>query len=229
MAVHLDRGIRERLHHRASSIASKARGLRVPSVDNIHVTLRFLGETDAELVPDLEDVMKAVAGHVPPFRIEVSGLGTFPPRGPARILWAAIGEGKECLSLLARQLEQEVERLGFPAERKPFHPHVTIGRIKDPASGRHVASLCRPPAAPSRTGEENSRPTSSREDEETFGSQAVEAIVLVQSQLRPAGPHYSDLAVVSLVRPPDAGTGIRPRVFQPERTASAINQKGGSA
>jgi 2'-5' RNA ligase len=110
----------------------------------IHLTLAFLGDTDAPLVDDVSQALLEACSPVAPFEWTVERLGAFPsPRRP-RVIWAGV-TAPETLFELKRRVDDALGPLGFPPERRRFRPHITLGRIRrdDDASGleRHLASI----------------------------------------------------------------------------------------
>ncbi|MGE5190576.1 MAG: RNA 2',3'-cyclic phosphodiesterase [Gemmatimonadota bacterium] len=140
---------------------------------NLHLTLKFLGEIRAGQVDELETLLKDAAHSLPPFDLEVAGAGAFPtPRAP-RVLWVGIREPLELVGKLQQNIETALSRAGFPREDRPFHPHVTAGRVKGalpPGWGdRFVGAL-----AGIR-----------------FGSVRAASFQLYESRLSPAGATYT--------------------------------------
>jgi len=117
---------------------------RVPRwvpVDNLHLTVRFLGETEPDLVPDVAlAVLDALTGMAA-FDVELAGAGMFPgPRKP-RTLWLGIERGSNELGALADALDAPLAPLGWPADDRPYRPHLTVARLdaSSPAQGVAVA------------------------------------------------------------------------------------------
>jgi 2'-5' RNA ligase len=107
--------------------------VRIKWVDpaNIHVTLKFLGETEKTLVPMLEEVLADLARPLFPFEVSCQRVGAFPNPRRARILWAGLDpKGAEVMALLPQAIERDLEPLGFARDAREFHPHVTLGRVK---------------------------------------------------------------------------------------------------
>jgi 2'-5' RNA ligase len=146
----------------------------------LHITLKFLGEIDEAQAARVEEVMKAAAAAVPAFALRVRGTGAFPPppRSP-RVLWVGTDEPAAVLDLQVR-LEAGLESLGFDRESRPFHPHLTLGRVKSTSGLRDAAAELE------------------RVKEAEFGEMTVRKITLYQSTLRPDGALYSVLAEGSL-------------------------------
>ncbi len=119
----------------AGAIASRLdeAGVRAPirwtAERNLHVTLWFFGNVDGPAHARLAAAM-SVPWLVPAFGAAVGGAGAFPPSGPPRIVWLGLQHGGDSFAALHRELTPRVVRLGFPAERRPYHPHITIGRVK---------------------------------------------------------------------------------------------------
>jgi 2'-5' RNA ligase len=99
-------------------------------IDNLHVTTKFIGEWPPERVPELES---ALAGLLPrrPFSIELRDLGWFPNERSPRVLWAGVHADPE-LAELAHDTDQRLAQLGIAVEERPFTPHLTLARIKNP-------------------------------------------------------------------------------------------------
>lgn len=112
---------------------------------NIHLTVRFLGETDPALVNRLADEMTKVAGRYERLKATADQLGAFPNLRRPRVLWVGLSEPTGGLKLLARDMEKAVHKLGFKAEKKGFKAHLTLGRVRDQRDIEplvdHVAAL----------------------------------------------------------------------------------------
>ena len=110
--------------------------------DNLHLTLKFLGEIPATDVEKVSAAASLAANQVEPFEIVVEGCGSFPPSRQPRALWIGIDPGAQtsCLHLF-QKLEDECEKMGLAREPRPFHPHLTIARIRKPHGSRQLAEL----------------------------------------------------------------------------------------
>jgi 2'-5' RNA ligase len=97
-------------------------------VDDLHLTLRFLGVTPDEQQADIAAALATAAAETAPFRVVLSGGGAFPSAHAPRVLWIGIAEGSDDLSGLVRHLNRELAPLGFPADTRPFTPHLTLAR-----------------------------------------------------------------------------------------------------
>ena len=110
--------------------------------ENVHLTLKFLGEVREEVLEDLCAVLEEVCAKHVPFDADLAGLGAFPSARRARVLWAGIGIGSDRLRSLAVDLDAALAPLGFEREERAYMPHLTLGRVR----GRPV-SFDLPPAA----------------------------------------------------------------------------------
>ncbi len=123
-----------------AGILSVIRALRESGVragwsrpSTIHLTLRFLGDVENERVPGLLAAVERAARRSQGFRMTTAGLGAFPsPRRP-RVIWAGVDAPEE-LYVLQSAIEDELAGVGFDRERKRFHPHVTLGRLREPGA-----------------------------------------------------------------------------------------------
>jgi 2'-5' RNA ligase len=119
---------------------------RVPRwvhLPNLHLTVRFLGDTAPELVPEVAAAVRdALAGHAA-FDVVLAGAGSFPPQGKPRAMWLGLEQGADDLGAMAAALGPALEPLGWPPDPRAYRPHLTVARL-DAASrleGATVAEL----------------------------------------------------------------------------------------
>jgi 2'-5' RNA ligase len=148
--------------------------------ENLHVTLWFLGELNDAAAERVAEALR-VPWAVEPFEMTIHGAGAFPPSGLPRIIWFGLSEGAAALEHAYRQLTDRLELLGYEPERRSFHPHITVGRIKqaDRVSSRQARDILREYAV-------------------RAGSQHVHALTLFRSHLSPRGSRYEALLRVPL-------------------------------
>lgn len=108
--------------------------------DNIHLTLKFLGEIPQSRVEGLSRAAANTATGYESFPIGVEECGVFPTHGEPRVLWIGIEDLKGKLFELYRRLEEECAKVSFKKEARPFHPHLTIARLRKPRHARTLAS-----------------------------------------------------------------------------------------
>lgn len=107
--------------------------------DNLHLTLKFLGNVSVADIPKVSDAVERATKPMPAFEVTVSGCGLFPPRGRPSVLW--LGTQAASLQALHAIIDQELDAAGFPGESRPFRPHLTIARLRQSQSARHLADL----------------------------------------------------------------------------------------
>ena len=114
--------------------------IRWTKPENVHLTLKFLGEVPEESLTDIGGALREVAARHETFEIEADGFGAFPSAEKARVLWAGVGEDAARLRTLAGEVEDALEPLGFEREGRAYAPHITLGR----AGSRSPVALARP-------------------------------------------------------------------------------------
>ncbi len=152
----------------------KSRGAKVRWVapENLHLTLRFLGETNGAFVQGIQENLELLAAQWRPFRVEMAGIGAFPDAQRPRILYAASHVGAETLCELSAAIVQALLPFGFPRDARPFLPHVTLGRVKTTAKRIDLSD------AEQALHDIN------------FGPSLIREIVLFHSTLGKKGPTY---------------------------------------
>jgi len=104
--------------------------VRWVSVSSIHLTLKFLGEADPEILPDLAQAIESAVETRTGFELRLRGIGCFPNQKNPRVVWCGIDGETECLSELAWKVETACASFGFAPENRDFRPHLTLGRVK---------------------------------------------------------------------------------------------------
>lgn len=166
------------LQEAIAELKAYGKALKPVSPANVHVTLKFLGEIYERTVPDIESVIRHAATDVLPFQLRLVDVGVFPNERSPRVVWVEM-EGTEPLIKMAVSLEEGCEPLGFPRERRPFSPHLTLARVREgfrPDVGGFLQ----------------------KHHGQDLGSFQVDKIKLKKSVLTPAGPIYSDITAVEL-------------------------------
>jgi 2'-5' RNA ligase len=109
--------------------------------DNLHLTLKFLGDVPVLNLEAVAQAAQRAANAVTPFEVLVSGCGAFPPRGQPRVLWVGIKDLTGQLASLHSALADECAKANLRREERPFHPHLTIARIRKPHHARNLAAV----------------------------------------------------------------------------------------
>lgn len=153
--------------------------LKIVNPENIHLTLRFLGNVSENRLELVKDAMnKAIT--ISPFKIGVEGTGVFPKLSFIRVIWAGVEKGEEETRAIRDSLDKKLDEINHPPPDKEFTPHLTIARVK---SGKAKDKLI------SKIKENSDR---------EFGSINVTDITLKKSELTPDGPIYTTLERISL-------------------------------
>ncbi len=133
VALELPYPVRERL----AQLAGGVPGARWIDPEQMHLTLRFIGEVDGHTQDDIEAALASVT--VPPFDVRIDGVGCFGSGRKARILWAGLA-ANDPLARLQSKVETAINRAGMEPEHRKFHPHVTLARLKQP-DGKRLADF----------------------------------------------------------------------------------------
>lgn len=179
VALELDGSTRVRLAELVRSLHGVVTGARWVRPEGIHLTLRFLGYARRSVLDSLIPALRLAADECPACTADIRGLGTFPERGRVRVLWLGI-EAPPSVLRLQQACERAAVAAGFEPETRPFAPHFTLGRWRDPAP----------------------RPTLPEAD---LGRARLDTLVLYRSQPGPAGSVYTPLESFAL--PPPGGAG----------------------
>jgi 2'-5' RNA ligase len=131
-----------------AALATPLPGVAWTRPEQMHLTLRFLGDVDTDRIGALREKLPAV--RVAPFLLPVEGLGTFPPQRPPRVLWAGVGSGHPHLFQLRQRLDDALLAAGLDFDLRTFQPHITLARCAETAAGpvAHWLHLHRDFAAP---------------------------------------------------------------------------------
>jgi 2'-5' RNA ligase len=108
--------------------------------ENIHLTLKFLGEIQTSRLSSLSNAAARAVADFSPFQITLEETGVFPNHGTPRVLWIGVEDESGKLAELHSRLEEACAREGFPKEERPFHPHLTIARLRKPQGARPLAA-----------------------------------------------------------------------------------------
>jgi 2'-5' RNA ligase len=140
IAVEVSEAVRRNAVALAAALPSAGTKISWVSQENLHLTLQFLGEIPDAQIPDVSAVVDQVVTAHQPFPVRVRGLGAFPSCSRPGTLWLGITDGAPQLSRLAASLASALVPLGFRKERRRFHPHLTLGRVRV-ARGRAARDL----------------------------------------------------------------------------------------
>jgi len=159
------------------------RAVRWVQPEGIHLTLKFLGDTPLDKVEHVKAALTRAAGEIPAFTITVDGVGCFPDARRPRVVWVGVQESSGSLARLWQAVESHVAPLGFPTEKRPFSPHLTLGRVQRYASSTEVRDV----------GQAVAALAADVQDE-----MAVSSVAYIKSDLRPTGAVYTTLVEARL-------------------------------
>ena len=140
VAVDISDEARRRAADHIDKMRALAESVRVgwERAQKLHVTLKFLGKVDEGIVPNVSDTAASVAASFTPFQMALVATGVFPSLKKPRVLWLGINEAS-VLPEIAASLESRFSLLGFEPEARPFSPHLTIARVREPEKAKRLA------------------------------------------------------------------------------------------
>lgn len=142
IAINLSQEILERIEQMSLELRSRLEGVPVRwvSADNIHLTLKFLGNVSTTNLEMLKEIMGKVVSNHHECDISVGGIGAFPKPHNPRVIWVGMEVPQELVSL-QHNIEIETARLGYSREHRPFSAHLTFGRVSRNASSQDVRAI----------------------------------------------------------------------------------------
>ncbi|MGQ9542748.1 MAG: RNA 2',3'-cyclic phosphodiesterase [Candidatus Bathyarchaeia archaeon] len=168
-----DEQIRFKLTEFQKRIVDLGGDVKLVEPENIHLTLRFLGEIEQKAIQGIVDSLRNII--LSPFDIQFRGVGAFPSLSHMNVIWVGIEQGKEELMKISESIEASLRRIGVPRDKKGFSPHVTIARVRSGRNKQNIAKLL------------------SEHNDAEFGSMKVESIRLKRSVLTSQGPVYTTI------------------------------------
>lgn len=179
IAIDLPGNIKEELAALQGEMRRAGADISWTRPENIHLTLKFLGEIDKKILGEIEQLCRACADRHEPFGLHLHGTGFFPnPRHP-RVLWAGLAGAVEAVEQLQEEIDAAMEALGFEREEKDFRPHLTLGRIRSNKNIRELQAIAESYSLPELSFE-------------------VGEVVIMKSDLHPQGASYSQLATIKI-------------------------------
>jgi 2'-5' RNA ligase len=188
IAIELDEAVKAALTDLQEQLKTEAphRSVRWVKPGGIHLTLKFLGDVPVNRIEEIEGALTRACAGLPAFSFSVEGLGCFPHTRRPRVLWAGVREESGTLTRLQKAIEDEMDKLGFAPERRKFHPHLTLGRVRRRTSSGDMRRLGQ---------------LVSETDIGSLGQMEARSVSLMKSDLRPTGAVYTQLAAVELEEP----------------------------
>jgi 2'-5' RNA ligase len=146
---------------------------------NIHITLKFLGDTDENLIDKIVEMLTESVKNIKPFEIILKGAGVFPNQNYIKVMWIGI-ENTEQMGKIAYKIDEQVSELGYEREKRKFSAHLTIARVKSAKNKEKLIQIIE------------------KYKEIEFGKIKVDSIKFKQSELTPKGPIYTTLKEIKL-------------------------------
>jgi 2'-5' RNA ligase len=162
-----------------NEIKNTGANVKLVEPENVHITLKFLGETDEALIEKIEEIMKSSVKDIDPFNIKFIGSGVFPNQNYIRVIWIGI-ENIEKLSKIAKKIDEQTSNLGFEKEKRGFSAHLTIARVKSAKNKDKLLQII------------------DKYKNIEFGIFNISQIKLKKSELTPKGPIYTTLKEVKI-------------------------------
>lgn len=179
ISVDLDR--EERIADYIAELKNADPTLKVVDPGQIHITLKFLGDTDEAKVPPISEAMRAAAEGVPPFDLKLAGSSAFPSKNKIRVIWIGMNDALP-LGTMAGRLDEGLAALGIARENRPFAPHVTVARTKVDAPNPAVRQVI------------------DNHAHADFGTHRIDRLLLKKSVLTKCGPQYSTVEEIRLAQ-----------------------------
>lgn len=183
IAIELPDEIREGLGRLISKMKYKAPDAKWVEPGSIHLTLKFLGSVESARIPEITGAVAEAASGIPPLKLDVSGLGTFPGPNRVRVVWVGVGGDTDKLLQLQKRIDDNLDILGFPPENREFTPHLTLARVRESATpaerqqlGQLIAAVKAPP----------------------IGTFTASSVSLMRSQLYRTGAVYTQISAAAL-------------------------------
>jgi len=180
IAVSLPPSVQTGIGKLIRSLQSHGDGVSWVETRNLHITLKFLGDTPLNDLPQLIHAVTQSIQQTDSFDLTLHGIGVFPNWESPKTIWIGCREGSEELRQLAEKIGKGLIPLGFPMEARKFSPHLTIGRIKKVAVESSLMSML------------------AEQKDCSFGSRCVDEVQIISSELTRKGPLYDELAAIPL-------------------------------
>lgn len=176
IAIEINKVIQDEIEIVQKELESLDLDAKMADVNNIHLTLKFLGETETGKIENIKNILNKICEGAAAFSMQCCGLGVFPSLPKARVVWIGINKGKEQVINLADNIDNETEKLGFKKELRSFTPHITIARLKSSQNIHKIESKLE------------------KFGNKEFGDITVDKIDLIKSTLTIHGPIYELLS-----------------------------------
>jgi 2'-5' RNA ligase len=162
-----------------NAIAKTSADVKLVEPENIHLTLKFLGDTNEDRIEAIGHVIEESVANIKPFTLTLKGTGVFPNEKYVKVIWVGIVNGDN-LSSIARSIDEKLVPLGFSKEQRGYSAHLTIGRVRTAKNKDQLLTAIQ------------------KYKEKEFLQQEVSSVMLKKSDLTPKGPIYTTLREIPL-------------------------------
>lgn len=173
--ISIDISENENINRILKELKSVNSSLKLVDAKNLHITLKFLGNTEESDVPKITKIIEKATDGISPFEVSLIGMGAFPSERKIRVIWIGIKDSS-IISIIANRLDEELISLGYERERREFSPHLTLARAKEIISTNQLREII------------------AQHRYEDFGRESIRAVRLKKSLLKPEGPTYITIA-----------------------------------
>jgi 2'-5' RNA ligase len=138
VAIALDEAWRDALSAVLRKQSPATRDVRWCTPDQLHVTLKFLGQVPPDRLEDVKQAIRTASEGVAPFTLRRAAIGAFPSRSSPRVLWCGVEDPDDGCAAWVARAEPLFEQIGYPRENRPYHAHITLARSRSPAGSREL-------------------------------------------------------------------------------------------
>jgi 2'-5' RNA ligase len=182
LAIELPKPILRKIEEVEADLKAAHADVRWVNPEKIHLTLKFFGNIEESRIDSIFQSIEEPVRNTQPFSLKVQEVGAFPSMKSPRVIWMGLVNGSQILTSFQKEIEAQLEKIGFRPEDRPFRPHLTLGRVK------------------SSRGKNDLVERMEKHKEGEFGDFEVERVILFKSDLKPSGPIYTTLRELRLGR-----------------------------
>jgi len=177
--IAIDIPVNEKLLEMEDEIKKTGADLKLVELENTHITLKFLGDTDEEKMDEIQEIIKNSVKGIEPFKIKLKGSGVFPNKNYMKVIWIGM-ENAEEIGEIAKNIDKQLTSLGFQPEKRGFSAHLTIARVRSPRAKEQLLQVIE------------------KYKDKEFATIDVDTIYLKKSDLTPKGPIYTNLREIKI-------------------------------
>jgi len=177
--IAIDVNFSDKINELCQNLKNSKTNIKIVEPENVHLTLKFLGDTNENLLGDIEDIIKTSIEDIKPFNLRLKSIGCFPNQNYIKILWIGI-EKSEKLKIIAEKIDGKTNKIGFKKEIREFSPHLTIARVRSAKNKENLIKII------------------NKYNDVEFGNINVSDIKIIKSTLTRKGPIYEVLKQIEI-------------------------------